>query len=145
MLDSFDSEFNNLWRFLSTEDGVVLELSNPSPHIVTKLHANDSRIFVAPSLTLTCDETQSAFFELAAYQPFRAGPADVSFQLFCGGLLMTSDEKSGGVFLEDPMEAEHSHNGQIVNLAWEATPDADEAIGGDIVDVPQWLQEMLLA
>jgi hypothetical protein len=56
---------------------------------------------------------------------------------------MGSDERSGSVFLQDPTLAESAN--PVVNIAWEVTPDSDEAVPGDIADVPEWLQDMLLA
>jgi hypothetical protein len=148
VLGSFDAEFNNLWRFHAVSGGVVIELRNPSAGVKSKMMPQMSHLYINTRLSLTTERNEAAVFELADYAPFRAGPADVALQLFCDGHVLGSDEKSGVVFLQDPHVAENAHlNGtsNVLNVAWEATPDTDEAVGGEIADVPEWLQDMLLA
>jgi hypothetical protein len=69
---------------------------------------------------------------------------DVSMRMYVeDGSSLVSIEKSGRVLLADPIEAEGGN--ALVNIAWEVTPDTDEAIQGTFEQVPDWLHEMLLA
>lgn len=147
-LGNFDAEYNNLFRFhFGGDNRFILELVNPSP---VKRTVNAS-LFVTPALSLSSDKATAAMWELSAHAPFRNGPLDVSFQarLAETGQVLTSNEKTGKVGLLDDSQADKirdKHGNHSINIAWEATPDCEEAIpGGDKEMIPQWLQEMMLA
>jgi hypothetical protein len=146
-LGNFDAEYNNLFRFhFGGDNRFILELVNPS----SKKTSNAS-LFVTPALSLSSDKASAAVWELSAHAPFRNGPLDVSFQarLAETGQVLTSNEKTGKVCLLDESQADKfrdKHGNHSINIAWEATPDCEEAIpGGDKEMIPQWLQEMMLA
>lgn len=135
VLTSFDSEFGNLWqfKFVSSRTCILGNL------------AEEGRLqFLSPTLSLVPVEAGAALWEILPYHPFRNGPGDVSLQLrqTTTGMLLCSNEKTKKVMLLSPDQAEANES---VNIAWEATPDTDEAVGGDVGEIPVWLQEMLLA
>ncbi len=138
-LSGFDSEVGNLFRFnFQDKGGVLIEL-------VGKQH-----MYLSRSLKPSSRIEDAAIWEIVEFEkPFRGGPMDVSVQIFLGEKLLCSREKTGQVMLMDPKEAENMRdkNGDfVVNVAWELTPDCDEAIGGaDIASVPDWLRDMLVA
>ena len=68
---------------------------------------------------------------------------DVSFQVRLAetGAMLCSSEKTGKVSLIEESSQAHSE----INIAWEATPDCDQAVPGGDVLVPEWLQEMMTA
>ena len=141
-LASFDSEFNNLFRFHVGGDArFVLQLVNPSQTLVKKLKSNS--VFVTSMLSLTSEKSKAAMWQLSAYEPFRNGPMDVSFQVRLAetGAMLCSSEKTGKVSLIEESSQAHSE----INIAWEATPDCDQAVPGGDVLVPEWLQEMMTA
>lgn len=156
-LSSFDAPYNNLWAFHFTgvADTFVLALCNPSPRISPGGHS----LYVGNDLIVSQDIAGAAIWELSPYEPFRNGPGDIAFQmrLLDRGrrvvaseepLILCSVERSGKVNLMTEDEADRvfdkSGNTQV-NIAWEATVDSDEGVGGDIKSVPDWLQEMLKA
>ena len=147
-LSRFDAPANNLWRFRAVGNGrFVLQLTNPSPLIRDKYRGDI--LLVSPSLSLCGDTDRALVFALEPHEPFRNGPMDVSMRMYVeDGSSLVSIEKSGRVLLADPIEAERRTDrsgNSLVNIAWEVTPDIDEAIQGSFEDVPDWLHEMLLA
>ncbi len=126
-----------------------------SEYLLETAASTDGPMFVGGlNLLLTNEKQLAARWEILPYTPFRGGPLDVAFQLkLVGGgernhLILASKEHSGDVMLVDPAEAETSKdkNGNLaINIGWEATPDCDEACEGELTDVPDWLQDMLMA
>jgi hypothetical protein len=138
-LANFDAPRGNLF-FLRSEDG---------EHWVIET-ADGGAVFVGKNLVLTNRRSDAAVWTILPYTPFRGGPMDVAFQLRLEGdsRILGSVEHTGEVFLVDPIEAEDAKDKKgnlLVNIGWEATPDCDEACEGELTEVPQWLQEMLLA
>ncbi len=137
-LSGFDAESGNLFRFRVSDNGVIIELVGKQTMYVTK------------SLKLTANPEEAALWEIVEYEKsFRGGPMDVCVQIFLSDKILCSREKSGQVMLIDVEAAENARdkNGDfLVNIAWELTPDCDEAIGsGDIAGIPDWLRDMLTA
>ena len=148
-LSNFDSEFNNLWKFnYVSSESFFLELVNPSPIVQHKFPSNKI-LFISNSLSLTDNKAAGLVLSLSAYQPFRQGPLDISMQLFSqDGFALVSNEQTGRVLLADVSEAEQRVDKEgnfVMNIAWEATPDLDEAVQGSIDDVPDWLHELLIS
>jgi hypothetical protein len=142
-LTRFDAPANNLWRFSAVRNGgFALQLMNPS-RLIREKYRGDC-LLVSPSLSLCSDTDRALVFVLEPHEPFRNGPMDVSMRMYVeDGSSLVSIEKSGRVLLADPIEAEGGN--ALVNIAWEVTPDTDEAIQGTFEQVPDWLHEMLLA
>jgi hypothetical protein len=138
-LAGFDADSGNLFKFhVRDHRGVIIEVVGKQSMVVTK------------SLKLTTRIEEAALWNVQEYEgSFRGGPMDVCVQFFLGDKILCSREKTGQVMLMDPVEAEHARdkNGDFaVNIAWELTPDCDEAVGnGDIVGMPDWLRDMLVA
>lgn len=138
-LGGFDCQMGNLFKFnVQEKGGVVIELIGKQV------------MFLSRSLKPTSRIEDAAVWEIVEYdKPFRGGPMDVSVQIFLGDKLLCSREKTGQVMLMDQGEAENlrDKNGDfVVNIAWELTPDCDEAVGGgDIASIPDWLRDMLVA
>jgi hypothetical protein len=139
-LSDFDSEYNNLWRFETVMDMFFLVLTNPSPALRRKF---PSKIYVSTSLGLTDKATNALAVSLESYEPFRKGPMDVGMQIFASdGSVLLSNEKTGRVLLVELSDAEQRAD---MNIAWEATPDSDDALQGTLEDVPAWLHDILIA
>jgi hypothetical protein len=136
-LSNFDAPQNNLWsfRFTGETDNFVLSVDNT---------ASGSSMFATQDMSVSSDISKAAVFEIRPYKPFRDGPGDVAFQLKLveTSALLCSSEKTGKVMLMNEIDAEGN---PAVNIAWEGTMDSDESIGGDVLRIPDWLQEMLLA
>ena len=137
-LSGFDAESGNLFRFNFENKGVIMEVVGKQPMYVTK------------SLKVSHRVEDAAIWEIAEYdKSFRGGPMDVCVQIFLEDKILCSREKLGQVMLMDPEAAENAQdkNGDfLVNIAWELTPDCDEAVGsGDIAGMPDWLRDMLVA
>ena len=142
-LCNFDSEFNNLWRF----NGSFLILSNPSP-AVRRHFPNADSIYVSTSLRLTEDPSEALAFFVQNFEPFRKGPLDVAMQIFASdGSVLVSNERTGRVLLAELSDAESrvdKSGNFVMNIAWEATPDTDDAVQGGLDDVPEWLHDILI-
>jgi hypothetical protein len=95
--------------------------------------------FLSPQLRLTSNADDAGVWEILPFEHFRGGPLDVGCQIreISSGKFLCSREKSGEIFLSDDSQGLH-------NIAWELTPDCDEAIGGNIGDIPDWLRDMLM-
>ena len=138
-LSGFDADSGNLFRFNPSERGVIIEMVGRQSMYVTK------------TLKLSARVEDAALWEIKEYEKsFRGGPMDVCVQIFSeDGKILCSREKSGQVMLMDPEAAENARdkNGDyLINIAWELTPDCDEAVGsGDIAGMPDWLRDMLVA
>ena len=147
-LANFDCDWNNLWRFSmqSSRPTFSLELVNPSPTLQDKYEG--ARLFVSIGLSLSTDESKALGLTMESHEPFRNGPMDVGMRIFAGdGSSLVSIETTGRVMLADPLEAEErlDQNGNfLINIAWEATPDVDEAIQGGLDGVPDWIHEILM-
>ena len=107
-------------------------------------------MYITHKLRLSAEPTEAAVWEFVPHAPFRNGPGDVSFQLRLrgSGQILCSSERTGEVMLMDTSDAERQRDRDgnfIVNIAWEGPVDSDDGVGGDVLDVPDWLQEMLLA
>lgn len=97
------------------------------------------------SLCLCCDRSRLYWgkdsplsFQIRSYPKFRGGAGDVSIQLLHDNCVLCSNEISGDIMLLDSSQLD-----DCVNIAWEATPDSDEAIGGPVDSVPDWLIRVL--
>lgn len=149
-LGNFDAEFNNLFRFhFGGDSRFILELMNPSPSLSAK-HAGSSSLFLTSALTVRPEKSKAALWELSAHAPFRNGPLDVSLQVRLAetGAVLCSSDATGKVSLIDESQADRirdKEGNHAVNIAWEATPDCDEAVPGGEALIPDWLQEMMLA
>ena len=148
-LNNMDSEYNNLWkfRFVSSET-FLLELTNPSPGMRKKFPHADA-LFLSPSLVLTDNDESALTLGMEPSEPFRKGPFDVSMILIArDGSGLVSNEKTGRVILADLEDAQarvDKEGNFVMNIAWEATPDVDEAVQGSLDDVPDWLHNILTA
>jgi hypothetical protein len=146
-LANLDSEFNNLWKFnfLSSEM-FVLELTNPSPAI-RKQFPHGEVFFVSKTIGLTDKQDSALPFSIEPCEPFRKGPLDIGMLLLTrDGSALVSNEKTGRVMVADLAEAEAKIDKEgnfVMNIAWEATPDVDEAVQGSLEDVPDWLHNIL--
>lgn len=148
-LANFDSNWNNLWRFIihPSRTTFSLELVNPSPTLAERY--NGARLYVSNGLALSPEAPAALELSMESHEPFRKGPMDVAMRMFSSdGSSLVSIEKTGRVMLVDPREAEQrlDKNGDfLINIAWEATPDIDEAIQGGLDGVPDWIHETLMA
>jgi hypothetical protein len=146
-LANFDTEYNNLWRFKFVQPELfALELLNPSSSLKNKF-PGARPLCVSSSLTITDNDSQALLFSMTAHDPFRQGPLDVSILIHDqDGSVLVSNEKTGRVMLADLHEAQQRLDRQgnfVINIAWEATPDVDDAIQGSFEDVPAWVHETL--
>lgn len=141
-LSGFDSDNGNLFKFSMIERGkFVLEI----------VGTGKQAMYVSKTLKTTTRKEDAAVWDIEEYpETFRGGPMDICVQFFMNGKVLCSREKTGQVMLMDLKEAEtmkDKNSGDFaINIAWELTPDCDEAIGGgDIASMPEWLRDMLVA
>jgi len=104
--------------------------------------------YLSKTARVVSGSSEAGVWEVSPVEPFRNGPMDIACQLreSSSGKLLCSREKSGEIFVADE-DAENMRIGDCAaNIAWEMTPDCDEAVGGDLGnDMPDWLRDMLSA